>query len=207
LPLFGKDLTFYDLLEAQATAASRAAQAFLTLTEDFDHISQNAQAIKEIEHEADQLVHKLFNRVDSTFITPLDKEDLHALSAGLDDITDAVEAAASRFPLYRLDAIRPDMKPIANLLVEITQTIYEAVASLRNMHNREIIQHTLARVHEIESQGDQEFRHALAELFNSPAPDPLMVIKWKDIYERTEKAMDRCERASNVIEGIMVKYA
>jgi predicted phosphate transport protein (TIGR00153 family) len=207
LRLFGQDPTFYNLLEAQAEAAQRAAQAFHTMAQDFAHLSEHAQAIKQIEHEADELTHQLSNKVDSTFVTPLDKEDLHALSSGLDDITDAIESAAARITLYQITAPRPDLVPLVALLVQIVIATRETVSALRHARGRESLDGAFIRVHEFENQGDAAYRQALAALFNAPNPDPLMVLKWKEVYDRIEIATDACERVADIVESVVVKYA
>lgn len=205
--LFGKDLTFYDLLEAQATSAVRAAETFHALSQDFTRIAEHIQTLDTIEHEADELTHQLMNRADATFVTPLDKEDLQKLSSNLDDVTDAIEAAASRIAIYRLTSPRSDMEPLARLLVEITQAVREAVAALRHGRDRHALQPLFIRIHEIENESDTYFRKALADLFDTPDPDPLMIIKWKEIYDRIENAVDKCEDVANVVESVVVKYA
>jgi hypothetical protein len=111
LPFFGQDPIFYDLLEAQAEAAHKAAQAFHSLTEDFGQAAQIAENVKRLEADADNLTHDLVNKADSKFITPLDKGDMHGLSQALDNITDTLEAAVARIALYRLTQIRPDLAP------------------------------------------------------------------------------------------------
>lgn len=117
--LFEKKDTFYDLLDAQAHSAQKAAQQFYALTQDFGHIADYTQGIKQIERDADDITHQLANKIDSTFVTPLDKEDLRALSGALDDITDLIEAAASRVALYQLPAPRPDLAPLVALLESV----------------------------------------------------------------------------------------
>ena len=203
----GRDLTFYALLEAQAEAAVRAAREFHSLTHDFGHCNEHIVRIEEIEHEADELTHQLANKVDATFVTPLDKEDLRALSSGLDDITDFIEAGTQRLSIYRLTEPRPDLEPLVALLVKITEATQEMVATLRDKPSREAMQPLFIRIHEIENESDGRFRKALEDLFNVPNPDPIMVIKWKEIYDRIEIAVDKCEDVANVVESVVVKYA
>src|SRR5262245_55612569 len=128
LPLFGKkNLTFYTLLEQQADAAHRAAQALYALANDFGGLAEYVSQLDRIEHEADELTHQMANKIDSTTVTPLDKKDLHALSSNLDDITDFIEAAAERIALYRLYTPRPDLKPLVSLLVQTVQATRDSV--------------------------------------------------------------------------------
>jgi len=205
---FGKDTTFYDLLEAQAEAAIRAAREFVALSENFGQAEARTRRIKEIEHEADDLTHQLANKTDATFVTPLDKEDINALSGQLDDVTDAIEAASGRIVLYRLTETRPDLAPLAGCLLEATEATRAAVGVLRDLKGRETIRDILVRVHDAENQGDALYRQALADLFfATPNPDPLMIIKWKEVYDRIEIALDSCEDVSNVVESVAIKYA
>lgn len=207
LPLFGKDLTFYALLEQQAEAANRAAQALHALANHFDGMAEYVSQLDRIEHEADGLTHQLANKIDSTFVTPLDKEDLHALSSNLDDITDFIEAAAARIALYRLHTPRPDLEPLVSLLVQITQATQHAVAGLRDLKNRSALHEAFVCVHKLENEGDQIYLQALATLLNAPDPDPIMVFKWKEIYDSIEIAIDKCEDVANIVESVVVKYA
>jgi len=207
LRLFGQDTTFYDLLEAQAEAAHRAALTFHKLTRNFLNMAEYAAQIDRIEKEADELTHQLANRIDATFVTPLDKEDLHALSSALDDVTDLIEAAAARLQLYNLTVPRPDIGPLVGLLVQITEATHDAVSELRQLRRREVMQPLFVRIHEIENESDSAFRLALATLFNAPDPEPLMVMKWKEIYDRVEMAIDKCETVSDIVESVVVKYA
>jgi predicted phosphate transport protein (TIGR00153 family) len=207
LRLLGKDFTFYTLLEKQADCAVQAAREFHNLSRNFATLAERSKRIEDIEHEADEVTHQLANRVDSTFVTPLDKEDLHALSSGLDDITDQIEAAVGRLSLYRLTTPRPDLEPLVKLLVDVTEATAEAVGHLRHRRQRDAVQPSFIRIHELENQSDRRFRQALADLFDQPNPDPLMVIKWKEIYDRIEIAVDKCEDVANVIESVVVKYA
>ena len=207
MPLFGKDLVFYDLLETQAKAAHNAALIFHKLTRNFDKLPEYRQEIEKIERDADELEHQLANRLDSTFVTPLDKEDLHALSSSLDDITDRIDSAVSRLSLYRITLPRPDLDPLVYLLVRITEQMYEAIVTLRKMQNMEAMKPIFQRIHDLESESDKAFRQALDDLFNAPNPDPMMVMKWKEVYDRIERAVDKCEDVANVVESVIIKYA
>jgi uncharacterized protein len=207
LALFNKDASFYDLLEAQADTAHKAAETFLKLTTDWEHLDDYVEMLDALESEGDNLCHQLTNRVDATFVTPLDKEDLHALIGGLDDITDFIDAATARLAIYQLTEPRPDINALIRILVNITAATRKAVGYLRNLKERTQLQHTLIRIHELENQADQGFRKALGDLFNAPDAEPINVIKWKEIYDRIERAMDGCEEVANLVESVVVKYA
>ena len=198
---------FYELLEKQAQAAVDAAREFQALVKDFANLARYTTRIKEIESEADHITHELANRIDATFVTPLDKEDLHALSSELDDVTDRIEACTGRMALYQLRQARPDMEGLVTMLVHITEAMLEAVKALRNKPSREKVQDLFIRIHQIENEHDAAFRKALASLLNAPDADPIKVIKWKEVYDRIETAVDKCEDVANIIESVVVKYA
>lgn len=206
-PGISKKHIFYELLEKQAQAALDAAKAFQALVNDFDNLGKHAARIKEIESEADHITHELANRIDATFVTPLDKEDLHALSSELDDITDCIEACTGRMALYELKELRPDLKGQVVMLVQITEATLEAVKTLRTKPNRDNVQDIFIRIHQIENEHDAAFRKALASLLNAPDADPINVIKWKAVYDRIEVAVDKCEDVAHIIESVVVKYA
>ncbi len=206
-PGISKKQGFYALLEKQAQAAVDAAKEFQALVNDFPNLAGHAARIKEIESEADHITHELANRIDATFVTPIDKEDLHALSSELDDVTDCIEACTGRMALYQLTQARPDLGGLVTMLVQITEATMEAVKTLRTKPNRDNVQDLFIRIHQIENEHDAAFRKALASLLNAPDADPIKVIKWKEIYDRIEAAVDKCEDVAHIIESVVVKYA
>lgn len=207
MPLFHQDDVFYDLLEKQADAAHRAAQSLASLAADFGKSDTIAQAMKRIEDEADDLTHQLVNAADARFVTPLDKEDLHRLSNALDTVTDTVEAAGARVALYQLKTPRPDLAPMADLLVAVTGVTRDAVGGLRRLKDHKALEDTLVRIHDLENNSDQLYRTALGTLFNEAGAEPLLVMKWKEIYDRIEVAVDECEDVADILESLVVKYA
>lgn len=207
MPFFGQDPVFYDLLEAQAEAAHKAAQTFQALSQDMSQAARYAEAAKKIESEADALTHDLVSKADAKFITPLDKGDLHALSHALDNITDTLEATVARVALYRLTQPRPDLAPMTERLVLITQATREGVSYLRHLKDHKGLSPILVRIHAMENQSDEAYRQALADLLNQDGADPLLVIKWKEIYDRIEIVADECENVADVLESLVVKYA
>lgn len=207
VPIFGKDMVFFDLLEKQADAAIRAASEFLVLSTDFSTAARFTDKIKRIESEADDFTHELANRVDSTFVTPFDKEDLRALSGALDDVTDAIESAASRVVLYRLTQPRADLEPMVQRLVDITKLTKTAVVALRDIKQLRNNREMFVGIHHLENDSDTGYRQAISDLFNAINPDVLAIMKWKEIYDRIEKAVDKCEDVANTIESVVVKYA
>jgi predicted phosphate transport protein (TIGR00153 family) len=208
LPLkLSKDLSFYRLLEAQARVAVKAAQEFHALSQDFSNLAERSALIEEIEHEGDRLTHELQNKVTATFITPIDKEDLRDLSQSLDDVIDYIEAAAARADLYKLKEPRPDLANLTELLVKATEVTAEAIAELQHGFNREAIKEKLKEIHTLENASDRIFRSSLAALFDDSNVDALYVIKWKEMYDRVETAVDKCEDIAKTLGTMLVKYS
>lgn len=204
--LFGKDQSAYSLLEQQAALAFRAATAFHALSSDFGGLAEYVSQVDEIEHEGDKLTQQLAQKIDSSSGMPISKRDLHALSGQLDDITDHIEDATARIALYRLPAPRPDLEPLTALLVQAAKTTAAVIAALRVPKDRTALTELFVAMHRIEHESDQIYRQALATLLNSSDHDPILVIKWKEIYDTTELAIDTCEHATNIIQSILVKH-
>jgi hypothetical protein len=203
----GKDQVFFSLLDRQAQVAVRASEAFLAMAQDLERLPHHSKVLSDIEHEGDNLTHELQNLVAATFITPLDKEDLRDLSQALDDVTDLIEAAAARAELYNLTEPRRDLVPIVALLVKAAQVTASAVAELGNgFQKSETLKEKLKEIHTLENESDRAFRHSLKALFEEPSVDPLYVIKWKEMYDRIETAVDKCEDIAKIIGTVIVKY-
>lgn len=205
---FKKGQAFFSILETQAKAAFDAASLFLEMVNNFDHMEEFVKKIDDVEHEADQMTRSLMDMMDSTFITPLDKEDLRDLSHALDDITDCIEAASARAHLYKLRTLREDLRPLAELLVKAAKSTWDAVGELKNgFKSSESMREILIHIHLTENESDRAFRTALADLFEEPNADPLMVIKWKEIYDRVEVSVDKCEDVAKILGRVLTKYA
>jgi len=203
-----KESALYDLLEKQANVATRSAQAFLDMVDDFGNLHEHAKILDKLEHEGDHLTHDLQNRIATMFITPLDKEDLRELSQALDDVTDLIEAAAARAELYSLKGPRQDLRPAVELLFELTQLTESAVKELRGTFaSSTTLRETLREIHTVENKSDKAFRKALKNLFEEPGIDALEVIKWKEMFDRVEHASDKCENIAAIIGTIVDKYA
>ena len=203
----GKDGTFFDLLESQAKIAVRAAETFSSLVDDLSGVKAHTEALSAIENEGDELTHRLQNRLSGTFITPLDSEDLSGLSHLLDDVTDCIEAVGARIEMYKLTVCRPDLVPFAANLLEVTRVMAAAVTELHNQFPRSTtLPDVLVKVHTLENESDRQYRAALTKLFDEVS-DPVTILKWKEVYDRVEFAIDRCESIANVIDNMIVKYA
>ena len=207
--IFGnsKDKSFYDLLDAQAEAAHAAASAFNALALDFSQIPIYLKKLEDIEHEADRLTHAFVNKVNTQFITPMDKEDMHGLTDRLDDITDTIETAASRIDVYRLKSPRPELGGLVSQLVGVTLETQTLIGLLREGFHTGQIAPLVARIHEMESRMDKQFRQSLTALFEDEELDTRNLIQWKEVYEFIEKAFNRCESLAGFVESLMVKYS
>lgn len=199
--------TFYDMLEAQAKVAHEAAKMLDSLVLDFGRAQDYLVQLDGLEHEGDRLTHAFINKVNTLFITPMDKEDLHGLSDRLDDITDTIERAGGRIGVYRLTAPRSELGGLVTMLMGITNETHRLVMLLRQGVKSPELAGVIAGIHAMESRTDKAFRQALAFLFDDETLDIRLLIQWKEIYELIESAVNRCEKLASFIESLMVKYA
>lgn len=204
--LIPKERAFFELFEKAAANIHAGAVALSELLENFTDVQARAAKIKDIEHIGDQLTHETILRVNRTFITPLDREDIHELVCRLDDILDLIDTAVSRMVLYKVETPTDDAKALGRVLVNATAAVEQAIRSLRNLNKSEEVLRLCVQIHTHENEGDRIEQHALAALFDN-YHNPMDVIKWKDIYEELEAATDRCEDVANVLEGIVLKNA
>jgi uncharacterized protein Yka (UPF0111/DUF47 family) len=161
-----------------------------------------ADAIKDIEHACDGRTRTIIDRLNRTFVTPLDREDIHALAISLDDVMDAIDAAAAVSRLYKITHVRAGARRLAEIIVESTDRITEALAALEE---RRGVLELAARVNQLEREADRVHQDAIVELFDTER-DPISVIKWKEILDFLEAATDRCEDVCNLLEGVVVKH-
>jgi len=160
-------------------------------------------AIKEVEHACDRATRGIIDRLNRTFVTPLDREDIHALASKLDDVMDAIDAAASVMRLYKITHVRAGSRRLAEIIVHSMDRITEAVTALEK---RDGVLELAARVTQLENEADRVHQDAIVELFDQEQ-DPIVVIKWKEILDFLEAATDRCEDVANLLEGVIVKHA
>jgi predicted phosphate transport protein (TIGR00153 family) len=204
--LLPRETSFFDFFERHATLTIEGAKEFHSLVTTSDNITSKARRIKEIEHETDVITHQCVEALHKTFITPLDREDIHTLITKMDDIMDFVEAAAERVALYELHEMTPEVRDLADLLVRSAMVVEEAIKGLRDMKNSQEVLKRCILINRFENDGDDILRRAVARLFREEK-DPVTIIKWKEIYELLETATDRCEDVANVLEGIVLEHA
>jgi predicted phosphate transport protein (TIGR00153 family) len=202
--LLPKDNVFFDLFEALASHVVSTAEHLRRLAKNFPEIGDHLQRIRQEEHDADDLAHKALNRLDQTFITPFDREDIHTLVGGLDDIVDMIDALAKRFPLYHVKSMEPSFVKQTEVLVEATLAVREAVHRLRKTRKLSQLSDRLIEIHRLENVGDENNHAAVSKLFDGNT-SPLDVMKWKELYDLIEAAIDGCEDVGNTLERIVLK--
>ncbi len=203
--LLPRDLTFFDLFERHAAKTVEGCKAMLALLENPIDVASQAKAIKQIEHETDDITHACVERLHKTFVTPLDRDDIHRLITRMDDIMDFVEAASERFWLYEVADVRSEAKDLARVLVRATEVLAEALAGLRNLKKAQQIMRACVDINRLENEADGILRAAVARLFREES-DTKLILKWKEIFEHLENASDRCEDVANVIEGVILEH-
>jgi uncharacterized protein len=204
--LLPRETSFFDFFEQHAALTVKGAQEFRSLVTSGGNMSASSRRVKEIEHECDTVTHRCVEALHKTFITPIERDDIHRLISRMDDIMDFVEAAAERLTLYDLVDMTPEIKELAGVLVKASEKVELALKGLRNMKNAAPILEACVDVNRLENEGDAILRIAVARLFRE-AKDPILVIKWKEVYENLENATDRCEDVANIIEGVVLENA
>ncbi len=203
---FPRDEKFFDLFESAAEKIEEGIHAMLDLLEDYTNVAEKVKRLKELEHEADQITHQTIDKLNRTFITPLDREDIHELITKMDDIMDFVEAASQRLWLYRVQKPTNEIKDLVLTLQKAMSMVKQAIKNLRDLKNPKLILESCIEINTVENEGDMLLRKAMTSLFDN-VPDPINVIKLKEIYEIIEMAIDRCEDVANIIEGVVLKNA
>jgi predicted phosphate transport protein (TIGR00153 family) len=201
--LLRRERRFYELFDRQVSNVAAASRLLRAAFDDIGTMRREQEAIKDLEHAGDELTHELVQTLNRTFVTPFDREDIYALSSGLDDVLDYIDEIAETIVLYGIKEISPAAKTMATLLVDAVAQLQSAIS---NLESKDGVSDHGIEVHRIENLGDTESRRAIGDLF-SGSYDPLTVIKLKDFYTLLEDSLDRCEDVANVIEGITIKNA
>jgi uncharacterized protein Yka (UPF0111/DUF47 family) len=201
----GKDHEFYDLLDRDAVNLVESARDLVSLLEDPTDLDVKAARMRDLEHQGDLITHEIKRRLDSTFVTPLDKEDLNALIDRVDDVVDFIEEVTHWMADVGIKETTPAAVELAELLPQATSLVQECFRSLREGHLRSF-QPRLIEIHDLENKGDVLFRRARAALAQSDVSDDFRY-RWDYIYTNLENAVDGCERLADVLEGISNKYA
>ncbi|MFH1231369.1 MAG: DUF47 domain-containing protein [Planctomycetota bacterium] len=201
-----RDKAFFEMFEKAASNVVLGAKTLAALMNSYPaDLEVKVNVIKDIEHQGDIITHQTIEMLNKTFVTPIDREDIHKLITKLDDIIDLIDGASGRLSLYQIDKITSEAKSFGELLIKATDIIKHAIICLKNMKDSKNMNTHCVDIHTIENEGDRLLRQAMTNLFTTS--DPINVIKWKEIYHDLESATDRCEDVANAIEGIVLKYA
>ena len=208
--IFPREVEFFDLLERQAAVVLKGAVTLARCLESkppFERILAMSEQIHSIEHEGDDIVHELMRRLNKTFLTPLDREDIYQLCVRLDDVLDYIDAVAKRLVTFKVDTLTPHAIEFVRIIEAAAVEVEGGIRLLRDLRRHEEIVRQCTRINQLENEADQVMREALNLLFNGEPLNPIHVIKWKDLYEHLEIATDKCEDVANVIETVLVKYS
>ncbi len=203
--LFPKEIDFFELFDKASRNLINASRSLLELLEKFTDIENRVESIHRLEKEGDLITHETIRRLNKTFLTPLDREDIHALACRLDDILDLIWAAADRINLFKIESQIDGAVELAKSLKEHTEVIHRAIQELKKKRYS-MVQDLCIEINRLENEADRIFRDAIGRMFENEK-DPINIIKWKEILEHLENATDRCEDVANILEGIVLKHA
>jgi uncharacterized protein len=201
--LSSRNREFFDLFEEAAANIVRAADLLDQMISRWPDRSDLTRDIVICEQEGDRITHDIHQRLNNTFVTPIDREDILQLTSSLDDIVDLIDEVADYLVLYKIEAPMEQASRLAHIILQATRQIAEAMPRIRDFRD---LSHYTVEINRLENDGDRISRDAVASLFDHGI-DPMVVIRWKDIFERLEEAIDACEHVANALEGIVLKNA
>lgn len=201
-----KEFNFFDLFEKQVDYAVEAAVCFRELVSHDSFKKESFDKIRDIEHKSDEVAHEIIVNLNKTFITPFDREDIHALAKELDDVIDMINTITNRLMVYKIPRGNKNLVEFANVIEASIRALALAVKGMRNMKNYKAVSDACVEINRLENVGDFMRDMVLAELFETEK-DPIVVIKWKEIYQNAETVLDICEDVAHVVESIFVKQA
>jgi predicted phosphate transport protein (TIGR00153 family) len=203
LRILPRDEKFYDLFTELAKRLTASATILVEMFQNPGQLDAKVSAIKGLEHEADNLTHDIIDRIDRTFVTPFDREDIHQLASELDEVIDFIDGTARRAQIFRVQRIRPPAIVLSEVLSRAASAVEEGV---RDMKNAKHVYAVSEKLKVLEEEGDAVYHDAMGKLF-AEGGDALEVIKWKDLYDKLEDALDQCEDVGNVLQSIALKNA
>jgi predicted phosphate transport protein (TIGR00153 family) len=201
--LIPREERFYDDFTAMAQQIRHGAELLDQMMAPDKPIWDKADEIKEVEHKCDFLTHEIIQRLNRTFVTPLDREDIHALARSLDDVMDAIDASATIVRLYHIDSVRPGARELTRLVRDSAEQV---VCAIQALEKRKGVAESAVEINRLENEADRAHQAAVQALF-SDEKDAIVIMKWKEILDFLEQATDRCEDVANVLEGVVVKHA
>lgn len=202
--LIPKEEKFFVMFKDMTRNIIEGAQLLKDMLDNFDDPAGSQRKIKDVEHKGDSITHEIIKKLNKSFVTPLDREDIYALSSALDDILDLIDASAQRVVMYNVEKPTPEAKELAFIILKSCQTLQKGVAQLGG--KLESVTEYCVEVNALENEADRVCREAISRLFDEEK-DPIQLIKWKEIYETLERATDKCEDAANILESVVVKNA
>lgn len=205
MKLFPKEIDFFEIFDRAALNITKAATLLVALMENFDNLEARAKEIYEVEQEGDILTHEIMKKLHKTFLTPIDREDIYALASRMDDVLDLIWGAVDRLSIFKIKESTPEAIKISKDLLTTTEVMHRAIHKLKEK-NYSHVQEYCIEINRLENRIDRDFRDALAKLFEE-VKDPILIIKWKEIYEHLEDCADKCEDVANIIEAIVLKHA
>ena len=201
--LIPRNEEFFDLFDQLTAHLTQSARMLGALFDDPQHVVDHVRAIKDVEHRADVLTASINQRIDKSFITPIDREDIHMLASRLDDVIDLLDGTSRRFEMLHITEVKKPAKELARVLIEAAENIQTGIASLRK---KKIVSERTLEIKRLEEEGDAIYHSAVGELF-AANPDPLDVMKWKEMYDTLERAIDSCMGVAQAMQSISLKNA
>jgi hypothetical protein len=198
-----QQVKFFELFKEAAQNVLESARALQEMFDDYRHPQESWKKIIDFEHEGDRITHRIMRMLNQTFVTPIDREDIYALTTALDDVVDSIEAAASRMVLYKIDKVVPEARKLCAIIVTSAEQIVHVVSRMPKLED---VEDHCIELNRLENAADETYREAIAGLFDGERP-AMDVIKWKEIFEILETTTDRCEDVANIVEGIALKNA
>lgn len=206
MKIFPRRIDFFEIFDKAVENAGRATGRLVELLKDFNNAEEKVKEIYEIEQEGDILTHDIMRKLNKTFITPIDREDIHALAARIDDIVDLIWGGVDRMVVFRIKEPTTEVIHIAEELHATVEFIKKAMKELEAKDYDHVKEHCI-EINRMENRIDRIYKNALGELFDDFRDNPALIIKWKDIYEHFEDASDKCEDVANILESIVLKHA
>ncbi len=206
MQFFPAKIDFFALLDKAVNNANKTTERLVVLVEDFSRAEEIVQEIHDLEQEGDMITHDIIRNLNKTFLTPLDREDIHMLASRIDDVVDLVWACVDKMIVFRIEAPTKEAVYLAKELHDTTHAIQRAFKELETKDYAHVKEYCI-EINEMENKIDRIFRNALGELFDDFNDKPTMIIKWKNLYEHLEDAADKCEDIANILEGIVLKHA
>ena len=203
LKILPREESFYDLFEKAAANLSEGARLLAKLLTDFHDPEAAHSEIRQREHEGDEITHQIIRALNTTFVTPFDREDIHRLASNIDDILDAIEAVSDLLVLHRIENVLPEMRQLAEVLSRAADQVQQAMSEIRGFAG---LDKYWVEINRLENEGDRVYRKTVAKLFSGEYK-AMDVLKWKDLVDQLEAAIDGCEDVANTLESIVLKHA